>query len=83
MVIISSERGGRSAAATVRDEGFSRPVMIVGGEPASIDSRHPAAVQDILRVGRRIRKLVLCNLPADWCPARGVELPGQNRSDRD
>jgi 3-phenylpropionate/trans-cinnamate dioxygenase ferredoxin reductase component len=70
MVIIGSGLAGGNAAATLRDEGFDGPVVIVSPEPGVPFGRPPLS-KTYLRSEEPLENWYV--RPADWYPAHDVE----------
>ena len=71
MVIVGSGLAGGNAAATLRDEGFGGPVVIISPEPGVPFGRPPLS-KTYLRSEEALEDWYV--RPADWYPAHDVEL---------
>jgi 3-phenylpropionate/trans-cinnamate dioxygenase ferredoxin reductase subunit len=70
MVIIGSGLAGGNAAATLRDEGFGGPVVIISPEPGFPFGRPPLS-KTYLRSEESLENWYV--RPADWYPAHDVD----------
>ena len=70
IVIVGSGLAGGNAAATLRDEGFGGPVVIVSPEPGVPFGRPPLS-KTYLRSEEPLENWYV--RPADWYPAHGVD----------
>src|SRR5215831_18202586 len=71
MVIIGGGKAGGTAAATLRDEGFGGPVVIINREPGIPFGRPPLS-KTYLRSEEDLQGWYV--KPADWYEAHDVEL---------
>jgi NADPH-dependent 2,4-dienoyl-CoA reductase/sulfur reductase-like enzyme len=71
MVIVGGGETGGTAAATLRDEGFDGPVMLISGEPGIPVGRPPLS-KSYLRSEENLEGWYVS--PADWYGAHDVDL---------
>jgi 3-phenylpropionate/trans-cinnamate dioxygenase ferredoxin reductase subunit len=71
MVIVGGGKAGGTAAATLRDEGFEGPLVIISREPGIPFGRPPLS-KTYLRSEEGLDEWYV--KPADWYEANGVEL---------
>src|SRR5215469_17981351 len=76
MVIVGSGKAGGIAAATLRDEGFGGPVVIIGREPGIPFGRPPLS-KTYLRSEEDLEGWYV--RPSGWYEAHDVELLTQTR----
>jgi 3-phenylpropionate/trans-cinnamate dioxygenase ferredoxin reductase subunit len=75
MVIVGGGKTGGTAAATLRDEGFNAPLVIISREPGIPFGRPPLS-KTYLRSEEGLDDWYV--KPADWYEANGVELRTQS-----
>ena len=71
MVIVGGGKTGGTAAATLRDEGFEGPVMLISREPGIPFGRPPLS-KTYLRSEENLEGWYVS--PADWYEAHDVDL---------
>src|SRR4030095_2633904 len=75
MVIVGGGKAGGIAAATLRDEGFNGPVVLVSREPGIPFGRPPLSKTYL----RSEEDLTACSIrPPDWSAANDVDLPADS-----